>query len=102
MPPTLPGISVAEASRLLQVQDKIIKGFPEVETVFGKAGRVESSTDPAPYSMIETVIVLKPHEQSPTQPRWYSSWAPNWMKTFLRRFWPDHLSTEGLVYGPGA
>ncbi len=101
MPSTLPGISAAEASRLLQVQDKIIKGFPEVATVFGKAGRVESSTDPAPYSMMETVIVLKPHEQWPTQPRWYSSWAPNWMKSFLRRFWPDHKSTEDLVYGPG-
>ena len=60
MPTTLPGMSVTEASRLLQVQDKIIKGFPEVYSVFGKAGRVESATDPAPYSMMETVIVLKP------------------------------------------
>ena len=71
MPSTMPGISVAEASRILQVQDKIIKEFPEVQTVFGKAGRVESSTDPAPYSMMETVIVLKPHDQWPNRPRWY-------------------------------
>ena len=101
MPSTMPGISVAESSRILQVQDKIIKGFPEVQTVFGKAGRVESSTDPAPYSMMETVIVLKPHDQWPTRPRWYSSWAPNWTKNFLRRFWPDHQSTQELVYGTG-
>ena len=64
MPSTLPGISVTEASRMLQVQDKIIKSFPEVESVFGKAGRVESSTDPAPFSMMETLVVLKP------QPSW--------------------------------
>jgi copper/silver efflux system protein len=48
MPTTLPGISVTEASRLLQVQDRILKGFPEVESVHGKAGRAETSTDPAP------------------------------------------------------
>jgi Cu(I)/Ag(I) efflux system membrane protein CusA/SilA len=61
MPSTLPGISETEAQRLLQVTDRIIKGFPEVETVLGKAGRAETSTDPAPLSMFETVIVLKPH-----------------------------------------
>ncbi len=63
MPSTLPGISVTEAQRLLQVQDRIIKQFPEVERVLGKAGRAETSTDPAPFSMMETVIVLKPHDQ---------------------------------------
>ncbi len=78
MPTTLPGMSVAEASRLLQVQDKIIKSFPEVERVFGKAGRVESATDPAPYSMMETVIVLKPPTEWPKRAQWYSKWAPNW------------------------
>jgi Cu(I)/Ag(I) efflux system membrane protein CusA/SilA len=61
MPSTLPGISETEAQRLLQVTDRIIKQFPEVETVLGKAGRAETSTDPAPLSMFETVIVLKPH-----------------------------------------
>lgn len=101
MPSTLPGISVTEASRLLQVQDKIIRQFPEVERVYGKAGRVESATDPAPYSMTETVIVLKPHEQWPKQPQWYSNWAPSWLQGILRRAWPDHISTQDLIYGSG-
>ncbi|MGE5645114.1 MAG: efflux RND transporter permease subunit [Acidobacteriota bacterium] len=61
MPSTLPGISETEAQRLLQVTGRIIKSFPEVETVLGKAGRAETSTDPAPLSMLETVVVLKPH-----------------------------------------
>jgi Cu(I)/Ag(I) efflux system membrane protein CusA/SilA len=101
MPTTLPGMSVTEASRLLQVQDKIIKTFPEVESVFGKAGRVESATDPAPYSMMETVIVLKPHLEWPKRERWYSKWAPDWLQGTLRRFWPDHKTTQELIYGPG-
>ena len=101
MPSTLPGISVTEASRLLQVQDKLIRRFPEVDRVFGKAGRVESATDPAPYSMMETVIVLKPQDQWPKQPRWYSDWAPSWLQKILRRAWPDHISTQDLMYGPG-
>jgi Cu(I)/Ag(I) efflux system membrane protein CusA/SilA len=63
MPTTLPGISVAEAQRLLQKQDRILKSFPEVERVFGKAGRAETSTDPAPFSMMETIIVLKPESE---------------------------------------
>ncbi len=62
MPTTVPGISVTEAQRLLQLQDKVIKSFPQVERVFGKAGRAETATDPAPFSMMETVILLKPHE----------------------------------------
>jgi Cu(I)/Ag(I) efflux system membrane protein CusA/SilA len=101
MPSTLPGISVTEASRLLQVQDKLIRQFPEVERVYGKAGRVESATDPAPYSMMETVIVLKPQDQWPKQARWYSDWAPSWLQKILRRAWPDHVSTQDLMYGPG-
>lgn len=60
MPTTMPGISVTETQKLLQAQDKILMGFPEVEKVFGKAGRIESSTDPAPFSMMETVVLLKP------------------------------------------
>jgi Cu(I)/Ag(I) efflux system membrane protein CusA/SilA len=52
MPTTLPGISVTEATRLLQVQDRLLKSFPEVERVFGKAGRAVTSTDPAPFSMM--------------------------------------------------
>ena len=97
MPSTLPGISVTEAQKLLQVQDRIIKQFPEVENVLGKAGRAETSTDPAPFSMMETVIVLKPNEQWRKVDTWYSSWAPEWAKNIFRRFTPDHISTEQLV-----
>ena len=60
MPTTLPGISITQASRLLQIQDRMLKTFPEVEWVFGKAGRAETSTDPAPFSMGETTVMLKP------------------------------------------
>ncbi|MGA2678287.1 MAG: CusA/CzcA family heavy metal efflux RND transporter [Sedimentisphaerales bacterium] len=59
MPTTLPGISVTEAANLLQIQDKIFMSFPEVERVFGKAGRANTPTDPAPFSMMETTVVLK-------------------------------------------
>jgi Cu(I)/Ag(I) efflux system membrane protein CusA/SilA len=62
MPSTLPGISVTKAAKLLQIQDRILKSFPEVESVFGKAGRANSATDPAPLEMAETVINLKPGE----------------------------------------
>jgi Cu(I)/Ag(I) efflux system membrane protein CusA/SilA len=63
MPVTLPGISVTKAAELLQTQDKIIKSFPEVESVFGKAGRAATATDPAPTEMVETVINLKPESE---------------------------------------
>jgi copper/silver efflux system protein len=63
MPVTLPGISVTKAAELLQTQDKIIKSFPEVASVWGKAGRASTATDPAPTEMIETVINLKPQDE---------------------------------------
>ncbi|MCB1444822.1 MAG: efflux RND transporter permease subunit, partial [Rhizobiaceae bacterium] len=63
MPTTLPGLSVTKAAELLQMQDRIIKSFPEVETVFGKAGRALTATDPAPTEMFETIITLKPKEE---------------------------------------
>ncbi len=63
MPTTLPGISITKARELLQQTDKIIKSFPEVESVFGKSGRAETATDPAPLTMIETTIRLKPQDQ---------------------------------------
>ncbi|MFG1240296.1 CusA/CzcA family heavy metal efflux RND transporter [Xanthobacter autotrophicus DSM 597] len=63
MPTTLPGISVTKAAELLQTQDRIIKSFPEVETVYGKAGRALTATDPAPTEMFETIINLKPKDQ---------------------------------------
>jgi copper/silver efflux system protein len=97
MPSTLPGISVTQAQQVLQVQDQIIKRFPEVDTVLGKAGRAETSTDPAPLSMMETVIVLKPQSDWRKVDTWYSSWAPDWTKGIFRRFTPDHISTDQLV-----
>ncbi|HNX50607.1 MAG TPA: efflux RND transporter permease subunit, partial [Thermoanaerobaculaceae bacterium] len=97
MPTTLPGMSVQQASELLQTQDKVLKSFPEVERVFGKAGRAETSTDPAPFSMMETTIVLKPESQWEAKTRWYSSWAPGWVKPVLRPIWPDHISWDELV-----
>jgi Cu(I)/Ag(I) efflux system membrane protein CusA/SilA len=101
MPTTLPGISATEAQKLLQVQDKVLKSFPEVDLVFGKAGRAETATDPAPLSMMETVINLKPESEWTKAPRWYSSWAPDWLQKILRRAWPDHKSPDELIYGPG-
>lgn len=63
MPTTLPGISVTKAAELMQMQDRIIRSFPEVASVYGKAGRAETATDPAPSEMFETVINLKPKQQ---------------------------------------
>ncbi len=63
MPTGSPGISVTEASRVLQLMDRELKRFPEVERVFGKIGRAETPTDPAPLSMVETVVTLKPRDQ---------------------------------------
>ncbi|MFA7255700.1 MAG: efflux RND transporter permease subunit [Candidatus Omnitrophota bacterium] len=97
MPTTLPGISVTEAQNLLQKQDKILKSFPEVERVFGKSGRMESSTDPAPFSMMETVILLKPEKEWSSKVRWYSKWVPGWFKGPLQWIWPEHISREELV-----
>jgi Cu(I)/Ag(I) efflux system membrane protein CusA/SilA len=97
MPTTMPGISITESQRLLQVTDRIIKQFPEVDRVLGKAGRAETSTDPAPLSMLETVVLLKPHSQWRTIDTWYSSWAPELLKKLLRHITPDRISREELV-----
>lgn len=97
MPTTLPGISVTQAQNLLITQDRILKSFPEVLTVFGKAGRADTSTDPAPFSMMETTIVLKPQNQWRENRRWYSSWAPEPLKILLRRIWHDRISYDELV-----
>jgi Cu(I)/Ag(I) efflux system membrane protein CusA/SilA len=97
MPSTMPGISIAESQKLLQVTDRMLKSFPEVEQVLGKAGRADTATDPAPLSMLETVIVLKPDSQWRTTHTWYSSWAPNWILPVLRDITPDHISEEQLV-----
>ena len=96
MPTTLPGISVTEAQRLLAKQDKILKSFPQVERVFGKSGRLESSTDPAPFSMMETVVKLKPERDWPKIARGYD-WLPIYFQQPLKRIWPDHISHEELI-----
>ena len=92
-----PGMSVAEAQKALQVQDKILMSFPEIDRVFGKAGRAGTSTDPAPFTMMETTILLKPELQWREKPRWYSGWAPNWLKRVLRTAWRDRISEEDLI-----
>ena len=91
MPTTLPGLSVTKAREILQQTDRIIKQFPEVERVFGKIGRAETATDPAPMMMIETTITLKPESQ--------------WRRVHLERFysgWPQRLGplkgALGLVW----
>ncbi len=97
MPTTLPGISVAQAQELLQTQDRVLRSFPEVERVFGKAGRADTSTDPAPFSMMETTVVLKPDREWRARPRWYSSWMPDPVQRLVRPIWPDRISYEQLV-----
>jgi copper/silver efflux system protein len=91
MPTTFPGISVEEAKRALQYQDRMLRSFPEVASVSGKAGRAETATDPAPLTMVETTIRLKPREQwrLVARERWYTSWAPQWLARPLRAAWPD-------------
>jgi copper/silver efflux system protein len=112
MPITFPNISIEEAKRQLQYQDRMLRSFPEVETVFGKVGRVESATDPAPITMVETTVQLRPADQwrKTHHPRWYSGWAPGWLKPALRPLWPeerpmswDELTTEmnGKMQFPG-
>jgi copper/silver efflux system protein len=91
-----PGMSVAEAQKALQVQDKILMTFPEVERVFGKAGRAGTSTDPAPFTMMETTVTLRPEHEWRERPRWYSSWAPSWVKPVLRPFWRDRITEDDL------
>jgi Cu(I)/Ag(I) efflux system membrane protein CusA/SilA len=96
MPTTLPGLSVTEAQTLLQTMDELIMAVPEVERVFGKAGRAETATDPAPFSMMETTILLKPTEQWRPVPRFYADW-PQWLHAPLRHIWYDRISKEDVI-----
>ena len=112
MPITFPNISIEEAKRQLQYQDRMLRSFPEVETVFGKVGRAESATDPAPITMVETTVQLRPASEwrKKHHHRWYSGWAPGWLKPVFRPFWPEEqpmtweeLTTEmnGKMQFPG-
>ncbi len=97
MPSSLPGMSAAQAQRALQTQDRVLRHFPEVARVFGKAGRAETATDPAPLSMMETTVLLKPQSEWREKPRWYSKRAPKWLKAVLRPIWPDRISQDELI-----
>jgi Cu(I)/Ag(I) efflux system membrane protein CusA/SilA len=103
MPTTMPGISITKAKELLQQTDRIIASFPEVERTFGKVGRAETATDPAPLSMIETTIMLKPEDEWRKIPveRFYSDWSESWesVKTPLRWVWPEEktMSVDNLT-----
>ena len=87
MPVTLPGASITEMQRALQVTDRIIAKFPEVESVFGKAGRARTATDPAPLTMIETIINLKPEDQ----------WRPGMTIERLENELDEALQIPGLA-----
>ncbi|HOC19544.1 MAG TPA: CusA/CzcA family heavy metal efflux RND transporter, partial [Vicinamibacterales bacterium] len=97
MPTTVPGISAAQAQDLMRRQDEALRRLPEVESVMGKAGRAETSTDPAPFSMMETTIALKPREQWRRVERWYTHRLPEFTHALLRSIWPDRISWEDLV-----
>ena len=102
MPTTLPGISITKARELLQQTDRIIASFPEVHHVFGKVGRAQTATDPAPLSMLETTIMLKPEDEwrKVEVARFYSAWGEGleWLKKPLRLIWPEKgtISVEEL------
>jgi Cu(I)/Ag(I) efflux system membrane protein CusA/SilA len=103
MPTTLPGLSVTKAKEVLQQTDRIIRQFPEVHHVFGKIGRAETATDPAPMMMIETTIMLKPEEEWRKVPyhRFYSGW-PGWtepLKVPLRWGLPEEkrITVDQLI-----
>ena len=103
MPTTLPGISTTKARELLQQTDQIIASFPEVERTFGKVGRAETATDPAPLSMLETTIMLKPEDdwRQVHKDRFYSDWPDglNFLKTVLGWVWPEQqrIDIQGLI-----
>jgi Cu(I)/Ag(I) efflux system membrane protein CusA/SilA len=87
MPTAVPGMTVGEATKVLQIQDRMLRQFPEVESVFGKAGQSETPTDPAPVSMFETVVKLKPPEQ----------WRPGMTWEKLIAEMNDKMKTPGMA-----
>lgn len=101
MPTTLPGIGAPLARDALVAQDRAIAATPEVARVFGKVGRADTATDPAPLDMVETVITLRPREQWRKVPvdRFWSGWAPDFLVGPLRAVFPDErpISPEALI-----
>ena len=101
MPTAAAGLGAVDAHGELKEQDRDIAVLPGVQDVFGKIGRSDSATDPAPFSMAETTIRLKPRATWPRvfHARWYSGWAPEPVKRLLRRIWPERepMTTAELV-----
>lgn len=101
MPTTLPGVSGDQAAAQLRRQDRAIAQRKEVATVFGKVGRADTATDPAPFSMAETTVRLLPRDEWPklARTRWYSGWAPRGLRGVLGVVWPEETpaSTAELV-----
>jgi copper/silver efflux system protein len=95
MPTTAPGVAPGQAGVQLARQDQAIREQPEVASVFGKVGRAESATDPAPFSMAETTIRLRPRSEWPARhrARWYSGWAPAPLKRVLGLIWPESTTS---------
>jgi Cu(I)/Ag(I) efflux system membrane protein CusA/SilA len=87
MPTAVPGMSITEATKILQIQDRMLAKVPEVERVFGKAGQAETPTDPAPLSMFETVVMLKPHDQ----------WRPGMTWEKLLAEMNEKIKTPGMA-----
>ncbi|HSI12997.1 MAG TPA: CusA/CzcA family heavy metal efflux RND transporter, partial [Chthoniobacter sp.] len=87
MPTAVPGMSITEATKILQIQDRMLAKVPEVERVFGKAGQAETPTDPAPLSMFETVVTLKPHDQ----------WRPGMTWEKLLAEMNEKIKTPGMA-----
>jgi Cu(I)/Ag(I) efflux system membrane protein CusA/SilA len=103
MPTTDPGLSITKARELLQQTDRLILQFPEVTGVFGKAGRADTATDPAPLTMLETNITLvrdKSQWRTTRDERFYSDW-PGWLQSPFRTVFPDErpITTDELIYG---
>jgi Cu(I)/Ag(I) efflux system membrane protein CusA/SilA len=95
MPTTAPGVSAEQALSQMRYQDRTIAEAGEVAIVLGKVGRAETATDPAPYSMIETTIRLRPKSDWPKvhRARWYSSWAPGPLRKALALVWPEETAS---------
>lgn len=96
MPTTSPGLSAAEAQSLLTLTDKVIAAQPEVKRVFGKAGRAETSTDPAPLSMFETTIELRPQSEWRKAERFYSGW-PKFLQPVFHWVLPPTITKDELI-----
>jgi Cu(I)/Ag(I) efflux system membrane protein CusA/SilA len=94
MPTTLPGVSAGDAAVQLRRMDQTLSQFPEVAAVLGKVGRADTATDPAPFSMAETTVRLRPRAEWPKLPRarWYSRWTPAPLRRILGLVWPEETS----------